>query len=312
MTGSSQTPIRIGTRSSPLALAQTQQAIELLNGYYSSDQSIDVVKFVSTGDQIQDRPLADIGGKGLFSKELDKALLDNAIDAAVHSAKDLETEMPEGIVIGGVLPREDPADVLISAFASTISGLPEGAVFGTSSVRRAAQILRIRPDIVIKPIRGNVDTRVRKLRDGEAQATILAAAGLNRLNRKIDIAHPIPTDTFIPAAGQGIIAITCRANDENMLAALQAISDPGTLTVLFCERAVLAAVDGTCRTPLGAYARLSKGDQTVVLDALYARTDGSQVEILQTEGPAANATAMGLDAGNELKSRLEDNRPTEA
>lgn len=303
MSKKSDAALRIGTRSSPLALAQADETIDLLSRQSGSADDFDLVKFVSTGDQILDRPLADIGGKGLFSKELDAALAEGAIDAAVHSAKDLETELPDGIVIGGVLPREDPSDMLISDLASTIKDLPNAALVGTSSVRRAAQILNMRPDILIKPIRGNVDTRLRKLREGDCQATILAAAGLNRLGRKIDVAHTIPPSEFVPASGQGIIAITCRADDQDMLDRLEAVSDSRTFTALICERAVLAALDGSCRTPIGAFAELSPGGDKISLSALNALEDGTRVETLNAEGVADDAVTLGTAAGEELKAR---------
>ncbi len=298
-----QTPaLRIGTRGSPLALAQAQQAADALAAADpGAATATEIVTITTTGDRILDRPLADIGGKGLFTKEIDAALLDGRIDLAVNSAKDLETRLPDGIAIAACLPREDVRDVFISPVARRPEDLPQGARIGTSSVRRAALLKHLRPDLEIVGLRGNVQTRLRKLHDGEVAATLLAAAGLHRLGLHLDDATPLDVDTWLPAAGQGTIAITARADDAAVIGRLAAIDHGPTATTLTAERAFLAALDGSCRTPIGGLAVLR--DKELTFDGLIVRPDGSDAYRVRLDGPAADAGKIGRAAGEDLAAR---------
>ena len=298
--------MRIGTRKSPLALAQTHEAVAALKASGLPGDAIEIVSMHTIGDKVVDRPLVEIGGKGLFSKELDKALQDHRIDAAVHSAKDLESTLTEGITIAATLPREDPSDLLISPHAETLEALPKKAVFGTSSVRRAAMILARRPDLQIVPFRGNLDTRLRKLANGEAQATILAAAGLKRLKRAVPQATRIPHTIMLPASGQGIVAITCRTDDHAILKRLEALNHTPSMAQLLCERSVLRVVDGTCRTPIGAFSRIDNATGTITVQAALAALDGGRIEQAEGAAPLADAEALGQRIGQSLKTRFPD------
>jgi hydroxymethylbilane synthase len=299
--------IRAGTRGSPLALVQTRTFLRLLATVPGAAAGQEVI-ISTTGDAVQDRPLADIGGKGLFAKEIHEALLDNRIDCAVHSLKDLETELPPGIALGCVLAREDARDVLILQDTQTtpdpadpLAALPHGALVGTSSVRRQAQLLHARPDLRIVSIRGNVQTRLRKLRDGECQATTLALAGLRRLGMDIPGAAILAPETMLPAAAQGIVGITIRSRDAALRDLLAKIEDPMSRAVATAERAVLAALDGSCRTPIGAHARLLP-DGALTLSGLVARADGSFLLRRTATGPAKDAARIGEDLGTGLRA----------
>jgi hydroxymethylbilane synthase len=292
---------RVGTRGSPLALVQTRGFLSLLG------EGREVI-IATTGDAVQDRPLADIGGKGLFAKEIHEALLDRRIDCAVHSLKDLETELPHGIVLGCVLAREDARDVLVLNEtcgtpdpADPLAALPLGAVVGTSSVRRQAQLLNARPDLRIRSIRGNVQTRLRKLRDGDCQGTTLALAGLRRLGMDIPGATILDPELMLPAAAQGIVGITTRADDTVLRDRLFMIEDPASRVVATAERALLGALDGSCRTPIGAYAHL-QGGGIITLTGLVARTDGSFLLRRTAIGAAADAARIGADLGAGLRA----------
>jgi hydroxymethylbilane synthase len=303
----SETEIRAGTRGSPLALLQTRGFLRLLATVPNAGASREVI-IATTGDAVQDRPLADIGGKGLFAKEIHEALLDHRIDCAVHSLKDLETDLPPGILLGCVLAREDARDVLIpgetcdpSTPADPLAALPHAAVIGTSSVRRQAQLLHARPDLRVVPIRGNVQTRLRKLRDGACQATTLALAGLRRLGMdNIPGAIILDPETMLPAATQGIIGITIRAGDTALHELFNKIEDPTSRAVATAERALLAALDGSCRTPIGAHARLL-ADGSLTLTGLIARADGSFLLRRSETGPASDAARIGADLGATLR-----------
>jgi hydroxymethylbilane synthase len=291
--------VRAGTRGSPLALIQTRTFLRTLG--YGQEVIVAV-----TGDAVQDRPLAEIGGKGLFAKEIHEALLDNRIDVAVHSLKDLETELPPGIVLACVLPREDPRDAIVIGTAAGPGGdplslLPQGAAIGTSSVRRQAQLLHARPDLKVASIRGNVQTRLRKLREGDCFATLLALAGLRRLGMDLPEAVPLDPDVMVPAAAQGIIGITARAADTALLEQLAAIQDAGARIAAEAERALLGALDGSCRTPIGAHARLLP-DGTVTLTGLVARADGSFLLKQALSGAAADAARLGTALGERLRA----------
>jgi hydroxymethylbilane synthase len=246
-------PLRLGTRGSPLALVQARLVAAALRAAHGWDESaILIVPVRTTGDRVQDRPLAEIGGKALWTKELDRALLDGEIDFAVHSMKDVETIRPPAIRIAAMLPRADVRDRLVGA--ENVAALPHGARVGTSSPRRAAQLRHARPDIAIVPFRGNVDTRLRRLAEGEAEATLLAAAGLDRLGRD-DIGHAIAIEAMLPAPAQGAVGIEARAGDDAMLARLAAIDDDATHACVLAERALLAALGADCRSPVAALAR---------------------------------------------------------
>jgi hydroxymethylbilane synthase len=293
--------IRAGTRGSPLALVQTRSFLRLL-GHGEE------VIISTTGDAVQDRPLADIGGKGLFAKEIHEALLDGRIDCAVHSLKDLETELPPGVVLGCVLAREDARDVLVLGEACRslgpvdgLSALPQRAVVGTSSVRRQAQLLHARPDLRIVPIRGNVQTRLRKLREGGCDATTLALAGLRRLGVALPGAIVLEPDEMLPAAAQGIVGITIRADDTALRDLLGTIEDAPSRVVATAERAMLGALDGSCRTPIGAYARFIDG-KSLALTGLVARADGSFLLRRTKTGAAADAARIGAELGAGLRA----------
>jgi hydroxymethylbilane synthase len=297
-------PLRIGTRGSPLALAQAYETRERLADAHPDLQpentvAIEVIK--TKGDKVLDRALAEIGGKGLFTKEIDDAMLDGRIDLAVHSMKDVPTWLPDGIVLPCMLPREDVRDAFISPKANGISSLPEGAVVGTASLRRQAQILAKRPDLKAVVFRGNVQTRLRKLDEGEVDATMLAMAGLHRLDM-LDVATAaIEPEEMLPAVGQGAIGITCRADDEDSLRYLAALNDPDTYARVTAERALLAVLDGSCRTPIAALAEID--GEKMRLRGLIAKPDGSQVLETTREGAVGDAEALGRDAGQELKDR---------
>ena len=299
--------LRAGTRGSPLALIQTRNFLHILANVPDAPPGQEVI-VATTGDAVQDRPLADIGGKGLFAKEIHEALLDRRIDCAVHSLKDLETELPAGIVLGCVLTREDARDVLILGEAcgtpdpaEPLTALPHGALVGTSSVRRQAQLLNARPDLQVASIRGNVQTRLRKLRAGECQASLLALAGLNRLQMEIPGAITLDPAIMVPSAAQGIVGITVRADDTALLDLLAKIEDPASRVIATAERAVLAALDGSCRTPIGAYAHLLP-DGSLTLTGLVARTDGSFLMKRTATGAANDASRVGDDLGRSLRS----------
>jgi hydroxymethylbilane synthase len=294
--------IRIGTRGSPLALAQTEivrARIAAALPALAEPGALEVVVIRTSGDKVQDRPLAEIGGKGLFSKEIDEAMLAGRIDLAVHSVKDLPTWLPAGILLRAVLPREDPRDVLIASVAC-IADLPSGAVVGTSSPRRQAQVLARRPDVQVVPLRGNVHTRLRKATSGEVTATLLARAGLRRLGLG-EIGKILDPEEMLPAVGQGAIGVTCREDNGEMRALVATVSDPTAATEVSAERAMLAAIGGSCRTPIGGLARVDAAG--LHLRGLIARPDGSCLLAGERRGPVEASGAMGEDLGRELRSR---------
>jgi hydroxymethylbilane synthase len=295
----------LGTRGSPLALAQAEETRTRLSRALGWEpEAIGLTIIRTSGDIIQDRPLAEAGGKGLFTKEIDSALLAGAIDAAVHSAKDLPTVTPEGLVLAGFLPREDPRDALVSSLSDTIEGLPRGASFGAASLRRQAQVLRLRPDLRPELLRGNVETRLRKAEAGTVGATLLAMAGLKRLGLVHRARAPLSLDAFLPAPGQGAIALTARAGDGRALNALAAIADRPTGLALAAERAFLAELEGSCRTPIAGHARLES--ERLLLRGEVLRTDGSEAFPIALEGPAAEAERLGREAGRDLAARLPE------
>ena len=265
--------LRIGTRGSPLALAQATTVRALLAAALGiSIERIELNIIRTTGDAIQDRPLSEAGGKGLFTKEIEEALIAGTIDLAVHSAKDMPTVLPEGLAIAAVLAREDPRDVFISRKAKSFRDLAPGAVLGTASLRRQAQVKRLRRDLEVVSFRGNVQTRLRKLDDGVVDATLLALAGLKRLGLADAATAVLSVDDFLPAVGQGIIAIETRADDAATRNALASIAHVDTATALAAERAFLGVLDGSCRTPIAGHATLHAGRLT--FRGLIAKPDG--------------------------------------
>jgi hydroxymethylbilane synthase len=300
---SSSRPFILGTRGSPLALAQaneTRRRLSEAHGWEAERIEFRIIR--TSGDTIQDRPLAEAGGKGLFTKEIDAALLKGEIDGAAHSAKDLPTVLPEGLAIAGFLPREDVRDALISAFADAIEGLPRGASLGAASLRRQAQALRLRPDLRPELLRGNVETRLRKAESGAIGATLLAMAGLKRLGLAHRARAPLDVDLFLPAVGQGAIALTARSDDGRAIAALSAIADAETLAALTAERAFLAVLEGSCRTPIAGLARLDGG--RLRFRGQVLRTDGSESFEIEGEGAPSDAARIGAETGRSLAARL--------
>ena len=294
--------LRVGSRGSPLALAQARELQSRLAAACGlAPDRIEIKTIRTTGETIVDRPLAEAGGKGLFTKEIEEALLAGAIDIAVHSSKDMPTVLPAGLVLAGFLPREDPRDALISRKAKSLRELPRAAVVGTASLRRQALLKRLRPDLVIVPLRGNVETRLRKLESGGIDATVLALAGLKRLGLGAAATAVLDIDEFLPAVGQGAIGIETRADDAETRALVAAVDDPDTAIAVTAERAFLAVLDGSCRTPIAGHARVSDG--TLRFHGLIAKTDGSEALDVRREGATADAAALGADAGRELKSR---------
>ncbi len=302
MSSAGKTLLRIGSRGSPLALVQAREVQSRIAAACGLDpESIEIKVIRTTGDAIQDRPLSDAGGKGLFTKEIEEALLSGAIDLAVHSSKDMTTVLPEGLALSAFLPREDARDALISSKAKSLRELPAGAVIGTASLRRQALVKRIRPDLAVVPLRGNVETRLRKIEAGDADATLLAVAGLKRLGLLSGAAALLDIDEFLPAVGQGAIGIETRAGDSATLALVARIDDADTATALAAERAYLAVLDGSCRTPIGGHARINGG--TIRFHGIIVKPDGSEAFEVRREGGRALAAELGADAGRELKSR---------
>jgi hydroxymethylbilane synthase len=302
-------PLRIGTRGSPLALAQSRLACaHLAAGDRSAlaPGAVETVVIRTTGDRVLDRPLAEIGGKGLFTKEIDEALLAGSIDLAVHSVKDLPTALPAGIVLACVLPRGDVRDALLPSVRlprpARIEDLPPAAVVGTASLRRQAQLLHRRPDLRVVSLRGNVATRLAKLDAGAFDATLLAAAGLARLGLEERVMALLAPDEMLPAVGQAAIGLACRAEDAPVRALLDAVNDPATLAAIEAERAMLAVLDGSCRTPIAGLARLDTAG-TLELRGLIARPDGSAVIADVLRGSAGDAAAIGRTLGLILRDR---------
>jgi len=304
-------PLKAGTRGSPLARAQTANFLATLKHFCPVLRGMDVFEehiISTTGDKVQDRPLAEIGGKGLFAKEIHEALAEGRIDFAVHSLKDLETVLPPGITLACTLKREDARDVLILPEhtagldpANPYDALPQGAVIGSASVRRQAQLKHARPDVNFVLFRGNVGTRLKKIDAGEVSATLLAYAGLRRLGLEARASLPLSPDLMVPAACQGIVGITIRSEDTELLAMLAGIEDPEAKAVATAERALLAALDGSCRTPIGGYARLTE-DGELHITGLVAREDGSFLLKRTSLGAKADAVRLGRELGLSLKA----------
>jgi hydroxymethylbilane synthase len=293
--------IRIGTRGSALALAQANEVRERLSSVYGSEISFETCIIKTSGDKIQDRALAAAGGKGLFTKELEEALIEESIDLAVHSMKDMPAILPDGLEIACILPREDVRDAWISPVAPSLKELPAGSVVGTASVRREAFIRHARPDIKTVLFRGNVETRLRKLAEGEAHATLLACAGLRRLGMADRITRVIPVEEMLPAPAQGAIGIEIRTKDSDTRALISKIHDEATGIAITAERALLGELDGSCRTPIAALATVSGG--RVSLKGMILSPDGTLVFETTREGAAADAESLGRDAARELLER---------
>jgi hydroxymethylbilane synthase len=296
------TLLRLGTRGSPLALAQAAELRARLGAAHpelSEEGAIETVVIRTTGDAVRDRTLAAIGGKGLFTKEIEEALLAGAIDLAVHSMKDMPTQLPPGLVIACHLPREDPRDAFLSLKAASVADLPKGACVGTASLRRQAQLLHQRPDLRVVPLRGNVETRLRKLAEGAVDATLLALAGLKRLGLADRATAVLEPTAMLPAVAQGAIGIETRADDERVRHLLLPLDDVATARCIAAERAFLAELDGSCRTPIAGLATLT-GD-ALTFDGLIVRPDGSERHQTKRYGAASDAAALGADAGRELR-----------
>jgi hydroxymethylbilane synthase len=309
--------VRIGTRRSKLALTQSgmmQRAIGRALGVADADlaEAVPLVEIVTTGDRVQDRRLMEIGGKALFTKEIEEALLDGGIDVAVHSMKDVPAEQPPGLCIAAVPPREDPRDAFVSETVGTFDDLPMGARLGTASLRRQAQALALRPDLTIEMLRGNVDTRLRKLAEGEFDAILLAAAGLNRLGFEGVIRERLSLDRFLPAPGQGALALQTRAEDTDA-AWVAALNDPMTALAVAAERGAMTALEGSCRTAIGAHAEI--GERHLLLTTEMLAPDGSarwrrsgEIGDVLAGDAAAQARALGLRLGAEVQAMAGDQR----
>jgi len=294
--------LRIGTRVSPLALAQAAEVRRAVATAQAIDpEDIAIVPIRTSGDRITDRSLAEAGGKGLFTKEIDEALLAGRIDIAVHSAKDMPTQLPDGIAIAACLPRADPRDAFVSPVAARLGELPDAAVVGTSSLRRKAMALRARPDLTFVALRGNVETRLRKLDAGDVHAVILAAAGLARLGLAHRASGLIETQHWLPAVGQGVIAVAARADDAHARDVLARVDHRETTVALAAERAFLAVLDGSCRTPIGGLALVA--DKRIAFSGIIVKPDGSAAHEVRRNGPVSAAERIGADAGVELADR---------
>lgn len=295
-------PLLIGSRGSPLALWQAEHVRALLLDAHGPDGPKVELKVITTsGDRIQDQPLRELGGKGLFTKEIDAALLRGDIALAVHSMKDLPTELPEGTCIAAVLPRHEVRDAFISHEAGSLEALPAGAVVGTASLRRQAQVRRIRPDLRVTDFRGNVETRLRKLERGEADATLLSMAGLDRLGLADRATAVLSTDHMLPAVAQGAIGVACRSDDAETRALLAPLNDPAAETSVACERAFLTKLDGSCRTPIAGLAEIADG--ALRFRGMILTPDGGEWHEIEMTGKAEDAWRIGQDAGDDLLTR---------
>jgi hydroxymethylbilane synthase len=296
--------LRIGTRGSPLALIQAEairHGLVAAHPELAAAGAIEVVTIRTTGDLVRDRTLAAIGGKGLFTKEIEAALLAQQIDLAVHSLKDMATVLPEGLAILCHLPRADPRDAFISARAKRLLDLPQGAIVGSSALRRQAQILRARPDLRVVPLRGNVETRLGKVADGKVDATLLAVAGLARLGLESRIAEILSAELMLPAPAQGTIAVEALAGNDRVLRYLAPLDDAATAARSTAERALLAALDGSCRTPIAALAEIDDRGQ-LGLQARIIRPDGTQSHEARLSGAVSDANRIGREVGERLRA----------
>ncbi|HEY1796276.1 MAG TPA: hydroxymethylbilane synthase [Stellaceae bacterium] len=289
-------PLRIGTRGSPMALYQANLVHDRLTAAHPG-LAAEIIPIRTTGDRVQDRALAEIGGKGLFSKEIETALAEHRVDLAVHSLKDMETVLPDGLAITCVLPRDDPRDALVGA---RLADLPRGARIGTGSLRRRAQLLRRRPDLAVTPIRGNVDTRLAKLGGGEVDALMVAMCGLRRLDRAEVATEILPPEVMLPAVAQGALAIECREDDARVRTLLAPLHDEPSAARVFCERAMLAALDGSCRTPIAGLAEIT--GERIFLRALLLSPDGKAERRAEGDALIKDATTLGNEIGESLRN----------
>lgn len=304
---SSEGPIKIGTRGSPLALAQAQEVSRrLVEAGIVKKGSTKIQTIQTTGDKIFDKPLTEFGGKGLFTKEIDSALLAGEIEMAIHSMKDLPIEIPTGICVTCLLPREDPRDVLLGA--NSIMSLPDKAVVGTSSLRRSSQILNLRPDISIVNFRGNIDSRIRKLHQGAVDATLFAYAGLRRLGRDTAGGSILEVSEMLPAPAQGAIAVATRIDDKELEDHLLKIHDHRTEQAVSCERAFLSSLGGSCRTPIAALAQFQT-DGKLLLNASILSIDGSKRFDVRLSGISSEAEQIGLEAGERIRVKAGTELP---
>jgi hydroxymethylbilane synthase len=297
-------PLRIGTRGSPMALYQAALVRDRLVAAHpdlAAEGAVEIVTIRTTGDRVQDRRLAEIGGKGLFTKEIEEALFAGRIDLAVHSLKDLETWLPDGLDIACVLPRDDPRDAFLSRTAPSLAALPPGAKVGTASLRRQAQLLRRRPDLEVGPMRGNVNTRLHKLAAGEVDATVLALCGLERLGEAGQATEVLPREVMLPAVGQGALAIECRADESWLRPLLAPLHDPRTAACIKAERAMLAALDGSCHTPIAGLAEID--GERMNLEGLLLMPDGSAEIRGRLSGEPREAEVLGTELGRDLRVR---------
>ncbi|MEM8876484.1 MAG: hydroxymethylbilane synthase [Pseudomonadota bacterium] len=292
----------IGTRGSPLALWQAHHVrgrLAEIHGIEENDIAVEVIK--TTGDRILDRPLSQVGGKGLFTKELEEAMLDGHIDIAVHSSKDVATVLPDGLFLSAYLKREDVRDAFISPHCKTLNELPEGATVGTASLRRQALVRRLRPDLIVETFRGNVQTRLRKLDDGEVDATLLALAGLRRLEMEHVASSLLSLDDFPPAIGQGCVCIESRVDNDTTTERLAPLNDPDARDALVTERAFLRELDGSCRTPIAGLA-LPDADR-IAFHGLIASLDGQTVFESEAVAGRAEAEELGRETGKEVRAK---------
>ncbi|MGZ0052687.1 hydroxymethylbilane synthase [Brevibacillus gelatini] len=287
---------KVGTRRSKLALTQTNWVVQKLKEI-APQAEFELHEIVTKGDRILDVTLSKVGGKGLFVKEIEQSLYDKETDFAVHSLKDMPAELPEGLVIGAIPKRVDPRDVLLSLDGKTLDELKEGALVGTSSLRRSAQLLAYRPDIQIESLRGNIDTRIRKLEEGNFDAIILAAAGLERVNYEGNISQYLPVEISLPAVGQGALAIECRADDEETLALLKQLDDEPTRLAVTAERSFLHKLQGGCQVPIGAYATVGE-DKQITLTGMVGSPDGKQM--FKNTATGRDPLALGVQVAEAL------------
>jgi hydroxymethylbilane synthase len=297
-------PLRMGTRGSPMALRQTAIVRDRLVAAHpelAAAGAVEIVTIRTTGDRVQDRLLAEIGGKGLFAKEIEEALLAGRIDLAVHSLKDMETWLPDGLAIACVPPRDDPRDAFVSASGASLASLPHGAKVGTASLRRQAQLLRHRSDLSVVPIRGNVNTRLRKMEAGEVDALVLALCGLVRLDLSGRATEILPREVMLPAVGQGALAIECRTADQMVRQLVEPLHDPISAACVAAERAMLAALDGSCRTPIAGFAEIDA--DRLKMEGLLLNEDGTREIRGRFEGGIDDAAVLGAELGKDLRSR---------
>lgn len=292
--------LRIATRKSPLALWQAEHVRQRLQAFYP-ELTIELVTMSTQGDRVLDSPLAKIGGKGLFVKELENGMLEGRADIAVHSMKDVPAELPDGLDIGAILEREDPRDAFVSNAYASVEVLPHGACVGTSSLRRQCQLRAVRPDLKILDLRGNVNTRLSKLDNGDYDAIVLAAAGLKRLGMEERIARALSPEEMLPAIAQGVIGIECRSNDARVIALIKALNDPYTALRTTAERAMNARLAGGCQAPVAGYSELD-GD-LLHLRGLVGRADGSDMVHGDISGPPADAASLGEQLAEDLLAR---------